>query len=33
VDEASKNGNLSLRIGQGWSKSQDFHTGQTPVLR
>src|SRR6202008_1252242 len=32
-DEAAKRGNLSLRLGLGWSKSNSFHTGQTPVLR
>ena len=31
--EAAKTGNLSLRLGLGWSKSNSFHTGQTPVLR
>ena len=29
----AKTGNLSLRLGLGWSKSNSFHTGQTPVLR
>jgi len=33
ADEAGKTGNLSLRFGQGWAKSQSFHTGQTPTLR
>ncbi len=33
VDAAAKTGNLSLRLGQGWAKSQNFHTGQTPTLR
>src|SRR5271154_1861828 len=32
-DQAAKTGNLSLRLGLGWSKSNSFHTGQTPVLR
>jgi glutathione-independent formaldehyde dehydrogenase len=32
-DKAAKTGNLSLRLGLGWSKSNSFHTGQTPVLR
>src|ERR1700723_917142 len=32
-DAAAKTGNLSLRLGLGWSKSNSFHTGQTPVLR
>lgn len=30
---AAQKGNLTLRLGQGWAKSQSFHTGQTPVLR
>ncbi len=33
VDDAAKVGSLSLRLGLGWAKSQNFHTGQTPVLR
>ncbi len=33
TEEAAKTGNLSLRFGQGWAKSQSFHTGQTPTLR
>ncbi len=33
TEEAAKTGNLSLRFGQGWAKSQNFHTGQTPTLR
>src|ERR1700738_3600877 len=32
-DQAPKIGSLSLRLGLGWSKSNSFHTGQTPVLR
>jgi glutathione-independent formaldehyde dehydrogenase len=32
-DEAAKQGNLKMRLGLGWSKSQHFHTGQTPVLK
>ena len=32
-DKAAKTGNLSLRLGLGWSKSNSFHTSQTPVLR
>jgi glutathione-independent formaldehyde dehydrogenase len=32
-DEHAKHGSLSLRLGQGWSRSHSFHTGQTPVLR
>jgi glutathione-independent formaldehyde dehydrogenase len=33
VDEASKFGNLSIRIGLGWAKSLHFHTGQCPVMK
>jgi len=33
TDEHAKHGSLSLRLGQGWSRSHSFHTGQTPVLR
>ncbi len=33
VDEAAKQGSLSLRFGLGWAKALSFHTGQTPVLR
>lgn len=33
VDEAAKQGSLSLRFGLGWAKAQSFHTGQTPVLK
>ena len=33
ADEDSKKGVLKLRIGQGWSRSLGFHTGQAPVLR
>ncbi|GBQ43802.1 glutathione-independent formaldehyde dehydrogenase [Komagataeibacter europaeus] len=33
ADEAAKTGNLILRFGQGWARSLEFHTGQTPVLR
>jgi len=32
-DEASKHGNLRMRFGLGWAKSQRFYTGQTPVLK
>ena len=28
-----RHGNLVLRFGLGWAKSQSFHTGQTPVLK
>lgn len=33
VEQSARTGNLSLRFGQGWAKSQSFHTGQTPTLR
>src|SRR6201999_4379067 len=33
AESAAKTGNLSLRLGLGWSKALSFHTGQTPVLR
>ncbi len=33
VDEAAREGSLSIRIGLGWSKSQYFVTGQCPVMR
>ncbi len=33
AEDGAKTGNLSLRLGQGWAKSQNFHTGQTPTLR
>ena len=33
VEQGARTGNLSLRFGQGWAKSQSFHTGQTPTLR
>lgn len=33
VDDAAKQGNLSLRFGLGWAKAQSFHTGQTPVIK
>ena len=32
VDNAAKQGNLSMRFGLGWAKAQSFHTGQTPVV-
>jgi glutathione-independent formaldehyde dehydrogenase len=32
-DKQSAKGALSLNFGLGWSKSQSFHTGQTPCLR
>jgi len=33
VDEAAKFGNLSMRLGLGWAKSQYFYTGQCPVMK
>jgi glutathione-independent formaldehyde dehydrogenase len=33
VDDAAKEGSLSLRIGLGWAKSHTFTTGQCPVMR
>lgn len=33
VDQAAKQGSLSLRFGLGWAKAQSFHTGQTPVIK
>ncbi|MGP9806412.1 formaldehyde dehydrogenase, glutathione-independent [Paracoccus sp. NSM] len=33
VDDAAKQGSLSMRFGLGWAKAQSFHTGQTPVLQ
>ncbi|WP_131195420.1 formaldehyde dehydrogenase, glutathione-independent [Lichenihabitans psoromatis] len=33
AEEGAKQGSLSLRFGQGWAKSQQFHTGQTPTMR
>jgi glutathione-independent formaldehyde dehydrogenase len=33
VDEAAKQGSLSVRIGLGWAKSLSFVTGQCPVMR
>ena len=33
VEQGAKTGNLGLRFGLGWAKSQSFHTGQTPTLR
>jgi glutathione-independent formaldehyde dehydrogenase len=32
-DAAAKEGNLSMRLGLGWSKSHRLSTGQTPVLK
>jgi glutathione-independent formaldehyde dehydrogenase len=33
IDEAAKQGSLSIRLGLGWAKSHSFATGQTPVMR
>eukprot|EP00316_Scyphosphaera_apsteinii_P004483 CAMPEP_0119301010 /NCGR_PEP_ID=MMETSP1333-20130426/2877_1 /TAXON_ID=418940 /ORGANISM="Scyphosphaera apsteinii, Strain RCC1455" /LENGTH=479 /DNA_ID=CAMNT_0007302975 /DNA_START=20 /DNA_END=1459 /DNA_ORIENTATION=+ len=33
VDDAAKFGNLSMRMGLGWSKSASMHTGQCPVMK
>jgi glutathione-independent formaldehyde dehydrogenase len=33
VDEAAKEGSLSIRIGLGWAKSHVITTGQCPVMR
>src|SRR6476619_1582513 len=33
VDDAAKEGALSIRIGRGWAKSHSFTTGQCPVMR
>jgi glutathione-independent formaldehyde dehydrogenase len=33
VDDAAKEGSLSIRIGLGWAKSHTFATGQCPVMR
>ena len=33
VDEAAKEGSLSIRLGLGWAKSHAFTTGQCPVMR
>jgi glutathione-independent formaldehyde dehydrogenase len=33
VDDAAKEGALSIRIGLGWAKSHSFATGQCPVMR
>ncbi|MDR9438739.1 MAG: formaldehyde dehydrogenase, glutathione-independent [Halomonas sp.] len=32
-NEAARQGNLSMRLGQGWAKSHSFHTGQCPVMK
>lgn len=33
VDEAAREGSLSIRIRLGWAKSHSFTTGQCPVMR
>jgi glutathione-independent formaldehyde dehydrogenase len=33
IDNAAQFGNLSMRMGLGWSKSHSMHTGQCPVMR
>jgi glutathione-independent formaldehyde dehydrogenase len=33
VDDAAKEGSLSIRIGLGWAKSHAFYTGQCPVMQ
>jgi glutathione-independent formaldehyde dehydrogenase len=33
IDDAAKQGSLSLRLGLGWAKSQSFTTGQCPVMK
>jgi glutathione-independent formaldehyde dehydrogenase len=33
VDEAAKQGSLSVQLGLGWAKSHSFFTGQTPVMK
>ena len=33
VDKDAQFGNLSMRMGLGWSKSHSMHTGQCPVMR
>jgi glutathione-independent formaldehyde dehydrogenase len=33
VDDAAKEGSLSIRIGLGWAKSLAFYTGQCPVMK
>jgi glutathione-independent formaldehyde dehydrogenase len=33
IDDAAKQGSLSIRIGLGWAKSHTFTTGQCPVMR
>lgn len=33
IDDNAKYGNLSMRMGLGWSKSASMHTGQCPVMK
>jgi glutathione-independent formaldehyde dehydrogenase len=33
VDDAAKEGSLSIRLGLGWAKSHSFVTGQCPVMK
>ena len=33
IDDAAKEGSLSIRIGLGWAKSLAFYTGQCPVMK
>jgi glutathione-independent formaldehyde dehydrogenase len=33
VDDAAKEGSLSIRLGLGWAKSLSFATGQCPVMK
>ncbi|WON84844.1 MULTISPECIES: zinc-binding dehydrogenase [Chromobacterium] len=33
MDEAARQGSLSVRFGLGWAKSHSFFTGQTPVMK
>lgn len=33
VDEAAKQGSLSIRLGLGWAKAHHFATGQSPTMR
>ena len=33
VDDAAKQGSLSIQIGLGWAKSHSFTTGQCPVMK
>src|SRR5580704_15145795 len=33
IDDAAKEGSLSIKIGLGWAKSQSIATGQCPVMR